>query len=181
MTTAPTSLAPELLAFQAAVAGRYSIAHELGRGGMGIVFLAREVALDRMVALKLLPPEMAKRPGVKESFLKEARTAAGLSHPNIVQIYAVDEADDFVFFAMAYVDGGTLGDRIRERGPLSNSDAVRLLREVSWALGHAHVQGVVHRDVKPDNILLDEASGRALVTDFGIAVVGEDAEAESAT
>ena len=148
---------------------------------MGIVFLAREVALDRMVALKLLPPEMAKRPGVKESFLKEARTAAGLSHPNIVQIYAMDEADDFVFFAMAYVDGGTLGDRIRERGPLSNSDAVRLLREVSWALGHAHVQGVVHRDVKPDNILLDEASGRALVTDFGIAVVGEDAEAESAT
>ncbi len=181
MTTSPTPLAPELLAFQAAVAGRYSIVHELGRGGMGIVFLAREVALDRMVALKLLPPEMAKRPGVKESFLKEARTAAGLSHPNIVQIYAVDEAEDFVFFAMAYVDGGTLGDRIRERGPLSNSEAVRLLREVSWALGHAHVQGVVHRDVKPDNILLDEASGRALVTDFGIAVVGEDAEAESVT
>jgi serine/threonine-protein kinase len=170
-----------MLAFQAAVAGRYSIAHELGRGGMGIVFLAREVALDRMVALKLLPPEKAALPGVKESFLKEARTAAGLSHPNIVQIYAVDEADDFVFFAMAYVDGGTLGDRIRDRGPLSNSDAVRLLREVSWALGHAHVQGVVHRDVKPDNILLDEASGRALVTDFGIAVVGEDAEAKSVT
>ena len=118
---------------------------------------------------------------MKESFLKEARTAAGLSHPNIVQIYAVDEADDFVFFAMAYVDGGTLGDRIRERGPLSNSGAVRLLREVSWALGHAHLQGVVHRDVKPDNILLDEESGRAMVTDFGIAVVAEDAETQSTT
>ena len=147
---------------------------------MGIVFLAREVALDRLVALKLLPPEMAARPGVKERFLQEARTAARLSHPNIVQIYAVDEADEFVFFAMAYIDGGTLGDRIRERGPLSNSQAVRLLREVSWALGHAHLQGVIHRDVKPDNILLEKASGRALVTDFGIAVVAEDVEAESA-
>jgi eukaryotic-like serine/threonine-protein kinase len=169
---------PELLAFQAAIAGRYSIVRALGRGGMGIVFLAREVALDRMVALKLLPPDKAIRDGVKESFLKEARTAARLSHPNIVQIYAVDEADDFVFFAMAYIDGGTLGDRIRERGPLSNSDAVRLLREVSWALGHAHLQGVVHRDVKPDNILLDKASGRAMVTDFGIAVVAEDTEVD---
>jgi len=181
MSTLPTSLAPELLAFQAAVAGRYSITHELGRGGMGIVFLAREVALDRMVALKLLPPDMAARPGVKERFLQEARTAARLSHPHIVQIYSVDEADDFVFFAMAFVDGGTLGDRIRERGPLSNSEAVRLLREVSWALGHAHLQGVIHRDVKPDNILLDQESGRAMVTDFGIAVVAEDADAESAT
>jgi len=148
---------------------------------MGIVFLAREVALDRMVALKLLPPEMAARPEVKEGFLREARTAARLSHPNIVQIYAVDEADDFVFFAMAFVDGGTLGDRIRDRGPVSNSEAVRMLREVSWALGHAHLQGVIHRDVKPDNILLDEESGRAMVTDFGIAVVAEDADAESTT
>ena len=168
----------EQLAFQAAVAGRYSIVHELGRGGMGIVYLAREVALDRMVALKLLPPEMAARAGVKERFLKEARTAARLSHPHIVQIYSVEEVGDFVFFAMAYVDGGTLGDRLRERGPLSNSEAVRLLREVAWALGHAHLQGVVHRDVKPDNILLDQDSGRALVTDFGIAVVGEDAGAD---
>ena len=148
---------------------------------MGIVFLEREVALDRMVALKLLPPEMAARPGLKERFLREARTAARLSHPHIVQIYSVDEADDFVFFAMAYVDGGTLGERIRERGPFSNSGAIRLLREVSWALGHAHLQGVVHRDVKPDNILLDQESGRAMVADFGIAVVAEDSETEAAT
>ncbi|HSG49777.1 MAG TPA: serine/threonine-protein kinase, partial [Longimicrobiales bacterium] len=173
--------APELLPFQAALAGRYSIERELGRGGMGIVFLAREVALDRLVALKLLPPALAAQTGVKERFLKEARTAARLSHPNIVQIYSVDEVDDFVFFAMAYVDGGTLGDRIRERGPLSNSEAVRLLREVAWALGHAHLQGVVHRDVKPDNILLDQESGRALVTDFGIAVAAADPGDEGAT
>mgnify|MGYP001375907109 CR=1 FL=1 len=166
--------APEFLSFQKALAGRYSIEREIGRGGMGIVFLAREVALDRMVALKLLPPEMAARSGVKERFLKETRTAAGLSHPNIVPIHAVDELDDFVFFAMAYVEGGTLGDRVRDRGPLSHSDAVRLLREVAWALGYAHVNGVVHRDVKPDNILLDQPSGRAMVTDFGIAVLAED-------
>ena len=91
------------------------------------------------------------------------------------------KADDFVFFAMAYVDGGTVGDRLRERGPFSNSEAVRLLREVSWALGHAHLQGVVHRDVKPDNVLLDQESGRAMVTDFGIAVIGDEAEAASTT
>lgn len=180
MSTFPSSSStPELLAFQAALAGRYSIEREIGRGGMGVVFLAREVALDRMVALKLLPPEIAARPGVKERFLREARTAARLAHPNIVQIYAVDQVDDFVFFAMAYVDGGTLGDRVRERGPLSNSDAVRLLREVSWALGHAHLQGIVHRDVKPDNILLDGETGRAMVTDFGIAVAAEEADAGS--
>ncbi len=178
-TSRSSSSTPELLAFQEALAGRYSIEREIGRGGMGIVFLAREVALDRMVALKLLPPEIAARSGVKERFLREARTAARLAHPNIVQIYAVDEVDDFVFFAMAYVDGGTLGDRVRERGPLSNSDAVRLLREVSWALGHAHLQGIVHRDVKPDNILLDGGTGRAMVTDFGIAVAAEEAAAGS--
>lgn len=171
----------EHLALQQALAGRYSIEHELGRGGMGVVFLAREVALDRMVALKLLPPEMAARPGLKERFLREARTVAGLSHPNIVPIFSVDEVDDFVFFSMAYIEGGTLGDRIRERGPLSTKEAVRLIREVSWALGHAHGQGVVHRDVKPDNILLEKDTGRAMVTDFGIAVLAEAAGAEVAT
>ncbi len=176
MSIEPAPAGPERLAFQKAIAGRYSIEHELGRGGMGIVYLAREVALDRLVALKLLPLDMAERPGVRERFLQEARTAARLSHPNIVQIYSVDEVDDFVFFAMAYVDGGTLGDRVRERGPMSNSQVVRLLREVAWALGHAHLNGIVHRDVKPDNILLDHASGRALVTDFGIAVAAEDVD-----
>ena len=181
MSSQVSQLTPEFLAFQTALAGRYSIERELGRGGMGIVLLAREVTLDRMVALKLLPPEAAARPGVKERFLQEARTAAGLSHPNIVPIFSVDEVEDFVFFAMAYVEGGTLGDRIRSRGPLSNSDAVRMLREVSWALGYAHLQGVVHRDVKPDNILMEEGSGRAMVTDFGIAVRAGDADGEVVT
>lgn len=169
----------EFLGFQSALAGRYSIERELGRGGMGVVFLAREVALDRMVALKLLPSEMADRPGLKDRFLAEARTAARLSHPNIVPIHAVDEAGGFVFFAMAYIEGMTLGDRVRERGPLSTSEAVRMLKEVSWALGYAHLHGFVHRDVKPDNILLEEGSGRAMVTDFGIAVLAEAGTAQA--
>jgi eukaryotic-like serine/threonine-protein kinase len=159
----------EFLALQEALVGRYSLQRELGRGGMGIVYLAHEVRLDRPVALKLLPSAYAAQPSLKERFLQEARTAGKLSHPNIVPIYAVDEVDDFVFFAMAFVEGESLGQRVRERGPLRPPEAARILREVAWALGYAHAQGVVHRDIKPDNILLEAAGGRALVTDFGIA------------
>jgi serine/threonine-protein kinase len=157
------------LGFQTALAGRYSIERELGRGGMGVVYLAREVRLDRPVALKLLPPSLAARPELRERFLREARTAAKLSHPNIIPIYAVGEVGEYVFFAMAYVEGETLTDRVRRRGPLAPTDAARLLREVAWALAYAHAQGVIHRDVKPDNIILEAGSGRALVADFGIA------------
>src|SRR6267143_4114544 len=158
------------LDFQAAVAGRYSRERELGRGGMGVVYLAREVRLDRPVAIKLLPPSKASDPKLRERFLREARTAAKLSHPNIIPIHAVEEIDEFVFFAMAYIEGETLTERVRRRGPLAPSDASRVLRDVAWALAYAHGQGVIHRDVKPDNILL-ETSGRVLVADFGIASV----------
>ena len=164
----------DFLALQEALIGRYSLEREIGRGGMGIVYLAHEVALDRPVALKLLPPLMAAQPTLRERFLREARTAAKLSHPNVVPIYAVDEVDDFVFFAMAYIDGGTLGERVRGRGPLSSKEAANVLREVAWALAYSHAEGVIHRDVKPDNILLEKGSGRALVTDFGIAHVGTE-------
>jgi serine/threonine-protein kinase len=157
------------LDFQSALAGRYSLERELGRGGMGVVYLAREVRLDRPVAIKLLPPHQAGDGHLRERFLREARTAAKLSHPHIIPIFAVDEAGEFVFFAMAYVAGETLTERIQRRGPLGPSDAGRVLREVAWALAYAHSQGVVHRDVKPDNIMLEEATGRALVADFGIA------------
>ena len=163
----------EFLAFQEALVGRYSLQREIGRGGMGVVYLAHEVRLDRPVALKLLPAQFAAQPVLRDRFLQEARTAAKLSHPNIVPVHAVDEVDDFVFFAMAFVEGESLGERIRERGPLRPAEAARILREVAWALSYAHLQGVVHRDIKPDNILLEAAGGRALVTDFGIAVVGE--------
>src|SRR5437667_6779285 len=158
------------LDFQAAIAGRYSLERELGRGGMGVVYLAREVRLDRPVAIKLLPPSKASAPEPRDRFRREARTAAKLSHPNIIPIHAVEEIGGFVFFAMAYVEGETLTERVRRRGPLAPSEAARVLRDVAWALAYAHGQGVIHRDVKPDNILL-EASGRVLVADFGIAGV----------
>src|ERR1051326_4420991 len=125
----PPAFDPQFLAFQAALAGRYSLERELGRGGMGIVYLAREVRLDRPVAIKLLPPS-ARATGLKDRFLREARTAARLSHPHVIPIYAVEEVEGFVFFAMAYVEGHTLGARVRNRGPLAPSEAARVLREV---------------------------------------------------
>ena len=157
------------LAFQTAVAGRYSLDRELGRGGMGVVFLAREVHLDRHVAIKVLPPVLAATPALRERFLREAQLAAKLTHPHIIPIHAVDVTGDFAYYVMTYVDGETLSQRVQSRGPLSARDATRVLREVAWALGHAHAQGLVHRDVKPDNILIERESGRALVGDFGIA------------
>lgn len=163
----------EFLSLQAVVAGRYSLLRELGRGGMGIVFLARDVALDRPVAIKLLPPKLAAIPELRERFLREARTAANLSHPNIVPIHAVEERDDIVYFVMGYIDGETLGQRVRRTGPMALSMAAKLVQEIAWALGYAHGRGVVHRDIKPDNVLIDKGSGRALVTDFGIARISD--------
>jgi eukaryotic-like serine/threonine-protein kinase len=157
------------LSFQSALAGRYSLERELGRGGMGVVYLAREVRLDRPVAIKLLPPELAAIGALRDRFLREARTAARLSHPYIVPIHSVDEIDGFVFYVMAYVDGETLAQRVAQRGPLPPAEMTRVLREVAWALAYAHAQGVVHRDIKPANILLERGTERAMVTDFGIA------------
>src|SRR2546428_8447281 len=165
-------LDPQHRTLDRALAGRYVLERRLGRGGMGVVFLARELVLERQVAIKLLPPLKAADPRARRRFLDEARTVARLSHPNIVPVFAVDESPDAVFFVMAYVEGQTLGQRIRDQGMLPPEEGARLLREVARALAHAHERGVVHRDVKPDNILLDAATGRALVSDFGIARVG---------
>src|SRR5213594_1545729 len=172
--TAPISA--EFLALQELLAGRYSIERELGRGGMGIVLLARDVALDRPVAIKLLPPHLAARPDERDRFLQEARTAAGLAHPNIVPIHLVEARGELVFFVMGFVDGETLRDRVERAGPLPPRLAMKLLQEVAWALGYAHQRGVIHRDVKPDNIMIERATERALVTDFGIALGTRAAE-----
>ncbi|MDX2260391.1 MAG: serine/threonine-protein kinase [Gemmatimonadales bacterium] len=154
---------------QNALAGTWSIERELGRGGMGTVYLARDVALDRPVAIKVLHPALAADPEQRERFLREARTGARLSHPHIVPIYAVEAQDDLVYFVMGLVDGENLGDRIRREGPLRGEDAERILREVAWALSYAHAMGIVHRDVTIENILLERQTGRAVLADFGIA------------
>jgi serine/threonine-protein kinase len=160
---------PEFLALQAAVTGRYVLDREIGRGGMGAVFLARDVALERPVAIKLLLPHLAGDASLRERFLREARTAAQLTHPNIVPIHAVEDHGAIVFFVMSLVDGETLAERVGRRGVLSAADAVRVMRDIAFALGYAHGRGVIHRDVKPENVLLEHGSGRALLTDFGIA------------
>lgn len=174
MTDSRQPIDPLFIAFQSALLGRYSIDRELGRGGMGVVYLAHEVQLDRYVAIKLLPPELSARPALRDRFLREAQLAAKLSHPHIIPIHSVEHTDEFVYFVMAYVDGETLAQRVQSRGPLSTSDGIRVLREIAWALGYAHGHGLVHRDVKPDNILIEAATGRALVADFGIAAVAGD-------
>ena len=156
-----------------AVGALFEIEEEIGRGGMAVVYRARDVRLRRRVALKVLPPELAFRQDVKSRFLREAQMAAQLSHPNIVPIFAVDEIDGIVFFAMGLVEGETLAQQLT-REPRPPVTRVReLLRSVADALAYAHGRGVVHRDVKPDNILVDRASGRALVSDFGIARAAE--------
>src|SRR6266511_2195070 len=154
---------------RAALAGLYDIEAPIARGGMALVYLARERRLDRPVAIKVLPPELARDDASRTRFLREARTVARLTHPSIVPIFTVDEVGGFVFFAMAYVAGETLSQHVANRGPLHAHEAGRLLREIGDALGYAHARGVVHRDVKPDNILLDAATGRGLLSDFGIA------------
>jgi serine/threonine protein kinase len=153
----------------AAVGDHYQIEAELGRGGMAAVFRARDVRLNRRVAIKVLPPELAFNPSVRSRFLREAQMAAQLTHPNIVPIYAVDERQGVVYFVMALVDGESLATRIAREGAMGLERVREIIGQVADALDHAHRQGVVHRDIKPDNILLDRMSGRPLVTDFGIA------------
>jgi hypothetical protein len=170
----PDSPAPspdnELLPLvERALSASYELDREIGRGGMGIVYRAKDKRLKRIVAVKVLPPEFGYRSDIKTRFLREAETAAQLNHPNIVPIYSVDESDGLVYFVMACVDGSTLARELQERGRMSAEDTRRIMREVTEALAYAHGRGVVHRDIKPDNILLDGETGRAMVTDFGIA------------
>ena len=168
MPTTATS-ATELDAIRRALGERYTLERELGRGGMGTVYLARDLRLDRLVALKVLPAEVASQIGWRDRFLRETRTAASFSHPNIVPVYAVEQSDDELAYAMGHVEGETLAERVARVGPLPVREIVRMLQDVGYALAYAHGRGVVHRDIKPDNVMLERATGRALVMDFGIS------------
>lgn len=172
------ALSPEFIALQESLLGRYSLERELGRGGMGTVYLARDVKLDRPVAIKFLHAELAAEPAARSRFLHEARTAARLAHPHIVPIYAVEAEGSRPFLVMALIDGETLGARLRRRGALPPDEGERLLREMAWALGYAHAQGVVHRDLTLENVMIERDSGRVLLADFGLATARETVEAQ---
>src|SRR2546423_1046378 len=153
-----------------ALGSAYPLEGEIGGGGMGVVFNARDERLKRRVAVKVLPPELAFREEIRLRFVREAETAARLSHPHIVPIHSVGEGPDgLVYFVMAYVDGESLGAKLKRRGRLPPDEARRIMLETADALGAAHALGIIHRDVKPDNILLEGSRGRVVVTDFGIA------------
>ncbi|MFL5402434.1 MAG: protein kinase domain-containing protein [Gemmatimonadales bacterium] len=156
-------------ALQAALGPQYRLERELGRGGMGVVFLATDTTLDRRVAIKVVHPELALHESITRRFLTEARTIARVRHPNIVAIHAAGSADGLLYYVMDEVAGESLRQRLAREGRLSPEETARIVADVADALDCAGRAGVVHRDVKPENVLLDQASGRALLADFGIA------------
>jgi len=151
---------------KAALKGRYDIERELGRGGMATVYLANDPKHQRQVAVKVLLPDLATALG-PDRFLREIRIAANLNHPHILALFDSGEADGFLYYVMPYIEGKTLRDRIDKEGELPLREAVRIIREVADALAFAHSHGVVHRDIKPDNVML--TGGHAIVADFGVA------------
>jgi predicted Ser/Thr protein kinase len=162
-----------------ALAGRYEITGLLGRGGMAVVFLAQDLALERQVAIKVLPPDLSLDTKLIPRFQQEAKTAAKLDHSNIIPIYRVESEAGLNYFVMKYVTGHSL-DQMLDQGPLPIDMARRVLREAALALGHAHKRGIVHRDVKPANIML-ETDGRVVLTDFGISKALEGGSALTGT
>ena len=149
--------------------GPYTIESVLGRGGMGTVFLARHARLERKVALKVIAPDLADDPDFRARFLRESQLAASLDHPHVIPIYDADEVDGVLYLAMRYVDGPSLQSLIRESGPLSRGDALRIVEQIGGALDAAHAAALIHRDLKPANILLAEANRHAYLCDFGLA------------
>ena len=152
-----------------ALRGPFTIEGEIGRGGMGVVYRARDDRLKRRVAIKVLPPELAFQQEIRERFTREAQTAARLSHPHIVPIHTVGEGEGLVYFVMGLVEGEPLSHRLKGRRQLPLDEVRRIMKETADALSAAHAVHIVHRDIKPDNILLEGSRGRVMVTDFGIA------------
>jgi eukaryotic-like serine/threonine-protein kinase len=154
---------------RAAVSGQYTVDRLLGQGGMGAVYLGRDKTLDRPVAIKVIKPDVAASDLIRDRFLQEARSVARLRHPNIVSVYSAGESNGLLWFAMELVEGKSLRELIESEGRVPQANAEQIISEIALALDHAHTQGLVHRDVKPDNILIETSTGRALLTDFGVA------------
>ncbi|MDQ2673226.1 MAG: serine/threonine-protein kinase, partial [Chloroflexota bacterium] len=156
-------------ALQDALAPQYRLERELGRGGMGVVFRATDTTLDRPVAIKVVHPELAAHPSIVRRFLAEARTIARLRHPSIVTVHAAGTAQGLLYYVMDEVEGESLRERLDREGRLPVADVIRIVTDLASALDAAGRAGVVHRDVKPENVLLERGTGRALLADFGIA------------
>ena len=152
---------------QRLIEGKYKIERLLGKGGMGAVFLAHDLTLERAVAIKVLPPDISMDEHIVKRFQQEAKTAAKLDHTNIIPIYRVESEGGLNYFVMKYVEGTSLEDVLDQKQPLAIEYVQRVVWEAACALGHAHQRGVVHRDVKPANIMFDH-DGRVMLTDFGI-------------
>jgi formylglycine-generating enzyme required for sulfatase activity/predicted Ser/Thr protein kinase len=170
--TAPTD--PLATRLQSALGTGYAVERSIGQGGFAAVFLVRDLTLKRPLAVKVLSPDLLLSTTAQERFRREAETIAQLSHPHIVPLHFIGNANDIFYLAMEYVDGESLADRLEREGRIGVEDTSRILREVASALDLAHRRGVVHRDIKPHNVLLERDSGRALVTDFGIARTAEN-------
>ena len=155
--------------------GGYEIVGVVGSGGMGLVFKGYETALDRYVAIKVLAPHLSSSGAARKRFAREARAAAAVLHENVVAIHRVDEANGLPFLVMPYLAGESLQKRLDERGPLQLVEVLRIARQVAAGLAAAHAQGLVHRDVKPANVLLDRGIERVVLTDFGLARAADDA------
>ncbi|HEY9225012.1 MAG TPA: serine/threonine-protein kinase, partial [Gemmatimonadaceae bacterium] len=166
---------------ETALGQQYEIVRPLGRGGMGAVYLARDAALERLVAIKILRPDLAALEDGRERFRREARIIARLSHPGILPLHTFGEVQGTLYLVMAYIPGVSLAERLRVEGRLSPDETARVLWELADALECAHGEGVIHRDIKPANILLDNATGRAILADFGIAKVEGAAEQITST
>src|SRR3989475_1821896 len=165
---------------QRIIEGKYRLERLLGKGGMGQVFLAHDLTLEREVAIKVLPPDVAQDDQVVRRFQQEAKTAAKLDHPNIIPIYRVESEGGLNYFVMKYISGTSLEDLLDKKEPLPVPEIQRILWEAACALGHAHQRGVVHRDVKPANIMFDH-DGRVMLTDFGISKALQAATGFTAT
>ena len=165
-----TDPAPDLQTrLAAALKGQYEIERLLGQGGMGTVYLARDTTLDRLVAIKVISPDVSGSAELRQRFLLEARTVARLRHPNIVSVYSAGESDGLLWFVMEYVAGESLRERLQREHTIPSDEVAAIMHDLALALDDAHAAGIVHRDVKPENILLDKDSGRAMLMDFGVA------------